>query len=162
VKLWKRIQQLSIKQLFRLTFVMLGRPMLVYPTWKATKQTLTICNSLYGKAHHKNGIENAFRHALWNVLICQKTLKITKNKEKSVFWAKKVTHLHEKLAKNGELETAMDLHNNAMGRIQFLELLEQNEAKMIDFIQKRLQNAKKVNEIKEIEIYTNELVYISE
>jgi hypothetical protein len=79
-----------------------------------------------------------------------------------VFWAKKVTHLHEKLAKNGELETAMDLHNNAMGRIQFLELLEQNEAKMIDFIQKRLQNAKKVNEIKEIEIYTNELVYISE
>ncbi len=95
--------------------MLLRRPLLVYPTWKATKQTLEICDSIYGKAHHKNGKANAFRHALWNVLICQKTLKITKNKDKSAFWAQKVTHLHEKLTKNEILDTAMDLHNNAVG-----------------------------------------------
>ena len=123
---------------------------------------MEVCDSLYGKAHHKDGIENAFRHALWNVLICQKTLKITKNEEKSAFWARKVTNLHEKLAKNEVLETAMDLHNNAVGRIQFLEILDQNSAKTVDFIQKSLKNAKKVGEIEEIENYTNELVYITE
>ena len=141
---------------------MLGRPLLIWPTRKATRQTLKICDSLYGKAHHNNGKENAFRHALWNVLICQKTLKFTKSEEKSVIWAKKVTDLHEKLAKSEKFDTAMDLHNNEIGRKQFLEVFDQNEVKTVDFIQKSLQNSKKVSKIDEIEFYLNELVYISE
>ena len=91
MNLWKGIQRLSIKQLFRLTIVLLQRPLLIRPTWKATRQTMEICDSLYKGAHHKNGKANAFRHALWNILICQNIFKMSKNQEKSVIWAKKMT-----------------------------------------------------------------------
>ena len=96
------------------------------------------------------------------MFICQKSLKFTKSEEKSVVWAKKVTDLHEKMAKGEKLDTAMDLHNNEIGRKHFLEVFNQNEEKTIDFIQKSLQNSKIVSHIDEIEIYRNELVYISE
>ena len=84
--------------------------------------------SLFGSRHHKSNKANAFRHALWNVLICQKTLKKTNNREKSVIWTKKVTDLYEKVTQNEFLDQLMDLHNNEIGRTLFLDLFDKNEA----------------------------------
>lgn len=123
---------------------------------------MQVCDKLYGKIHHKNGKANAFRHALWNVLICEKTLKFTKNGQKSAEWAKKVTDLHEKLAKNDELDTEMDFHNNEIGRRLFLAKKDQNESISNEFLLKMLENAQKVVKIEDFEKIDNQLVYILE
>ncbi len=123
---------------------------------------MQVCDKLYGKIHHKNGKANAFRHALWNVLICEKTLKFTKNDQKSAKWAKKVTDLHEKLAKNDILDTEMDFHNNEIGRRLFLAKKDQNESISNEFLLKMLENAQKVVKIEDFEKIDNQLVYILE
>ena len=148
--------------MLQLTFVLMRRPLLIRPTLQATKQTMKISDTIYGKAHHKNGKANAFRHALWNIEICKKTFGVTKNVDKSIYWAKKITDLHEKLAPNATLETAMDMHNNEIGRILFISFFDQNESKIIDFVQKRAKNAQKMTKIEDIKKCRNELVYISE
>jgi len=121
---------------------------------------MTLCNELYGKAHHNNGIENAFRHALWNALIGKKVFEISGNETKSVLWAKRVTDLHEKIAPNDELATTMDLHNNKVGRDYFKEVKNESEEKMVHFIREQLSYAKLISKINEIDSYGNELVYI--
>ncbi|RFN59116.1 DUF6973 domain-containing protein [Marixanthomonas ophiurae] len=156
----KRIRQLSIKQLWHLSVVFIKQPFLVFPTLKATKKTMRISGDLYGKAHHKNGPSNAFRHAMWNVLIAKAAFSKFQNVDKSIEWAEKVTDLHEKLAPNSPLETAMDLHNNQMGRQFFEEVLDVSEEEMISFLQKKAENAQKVVKTSEIEILKKELVFI--
>ncbi len=123
---------------------------------------MIICDLHYGKAHHKNGKANAFRHALWNILICQTTFRITKNKEKSIAWTQKITDLHEKLAPNKPIETEMDLHNNEIGRKYFLNLAMSFEEEMISFLKENTQKAKKVTDIKEILDHKDKLVYLLE
>lgn len=156
------LKRLSFRQILKVAGVMLQNPLLIYPTLKATRRTMIICDLHYGKAHHKNGKANAFRHALWNILICQTTFRITKNKEKSVSWAQKITDLHEKLAPNKPLETAMDLHNNEIGRKHFLELTTSFEEEIITFLKNNTQKAKKVIDIKEILDHKDKLVYLLE
>ncbi|MEM7086688.1 MAG: hypothetical protein AAF489_10930 [Bacteroidota bacterium] len=162
MNIWKRIKQLSIGQLFKLGFVFAKRPLLIGPTLRATKRTMHICYTLYGGAHHKNGKANAFRHALWNILICQNCQKKTKNDKKSIIWTEKITILYEKVTKNEILDQHMDLHNNELGIKWFRANLFANEAEIISFIQKKLENAQKVAKIEEIENLENTLIYISE
>ena len=137
MKIWARIKKLSIPQLWHLSVLFLKHPLLIVPTLKATKETFKICNALFENEHHKSNKANAFRHALWNVLICQKSMKWHKNKQKSVFWAQKVTDLYEKVTQNEILDEAMDLHNNTIGRICFLNFLDQNKAEMVTFLQEK-------------------------
>ncbi|MBX2828951.1 MAG: hypothetical protein KTR22_12365 [Flavobacteriaceae bacterium] len=73
-----------------------------------------------------------------------------------------MTDLYEKATKNDLFDQEMDFHNNRIGRIQFLVILNENEQKMVDFIRNLAENAKKVTQIDEIERYPEELVYISE
>lgn len=153
---------MSPGQAFRLMWALLQRPFLIWPTWKATQQTMQECNSLYGSTHHMNGKPNAFRHALWNILICKKTLKYTKNDHKSAKWAKKVTDLHEKMAKSEVLDTMMDLHNNEIGRRLFLAKKDQNDSELKVFLLKKLEKAQKVTKIEDFRHMENELVYILE
>ena len=159
MNIWKRIKQLSVGQLLRLAWVFAGKPLLIGPTLRATKRTMHICDTLYGGAHHNNGKENAFRHALWNILICRNCRKRTQNDEKSAIWTEKITVLYEKVTKNDVLDEHMDLQNNRLGIKWFKENLFENEEEIIDFIQKKLENARKVTKIEETE---NTLIYISE
>lgn len=158
----KRILQLSPGQLFKLVFVLLSRPLWIWPTWRATLETLRICDRKFGKMHHKNGKENAFRHAIWNFILGQKVQKKTKNIQKSANWAQKITDLHEKMAKSEILDTAMDLHNNAIGRILLTDHSEAKEGEIIRVIEEKLEHAIQVSKIEEMETIENELVYISE
>ena len=159
---WKRIKQLGIKQLSKLAFLFLSRPLLILPTLAATKQTMRICDDLYGKAHHKPNKANAFRHAFWNIAIGSKTLKITKNKQKSIIWAQKLTVLYEKVTKNPVLDEAMDLHNNQLGQQWFYEVFDKNESEIANFLQKKLLMAQKVTKIEEIENQNLHLVYLTD
>lgn len=159
MNIWSRIRRLSIPQLFKLSLLLLRHPLLILPTLKATRATLKVSDSLYGKAHHKNGKANAFRHALWNMMICYKTLNSTKDINKSVGWAEKITDLHEKLSPNKPLEATMDLHNNAFGRKHFSLDLYKTMEEMVIFLTKELQNAQKVTKMEEIK-EVKMLVYI--
>jgi hypothetical protein len=162
VNIWRRIQRLSLGQLLRLGFIFLRRPFLIVPTLKATKRTFSVCDRLYGRAHHKSNKANAFRHALWNVLICQKTLKTTKNNVKSIKWAAKVTEMYEKVTKNDPLDKAMDLHNNQIGRFAFERNSDKNESEMVVFLQNLAENAQKVTNLNEIEQIEDQLVYLTD
>lgn len=162
MKIWARIKKLSIPQLWQLSVLFLKHPLLIVPTLKATKKTFQICDSLFGNEHHKSNKANAFRHALWNVLICKKSQKVFKNKQKSVFWTQKLTDLYEKVTQNKFLDEAMDLHNNTIGRICFLNLLDQNEEEIVAFLQKKAENAQKVEKLDNFNKYQNQLVYLIE
>ncbi len=162
MNLWARIQRLSLKGIIRFGWLFLTHPLLIWPTWIATKKTFAICNDLYGKSHHKSNKANAFRHAYWNILICQKTMKLTKNAEKSIVFTQKVTNLYEKATKNDILDQAMDIHNNTIGRKLFLDFLDKNDTEIVNLVQKRANIAQKVAEIEEIKKFQDELIYISE
>ena len=156
-----RIMQLHLGQLIKLSLLFLSRPLYIIPTISATKKTLLICDRLYKNSHHKSNKANAFRHALWSVLICKKVIKYAKNKQKSVFWAQKVADLYEKVTQNEVLDQEMDLHNNTIGRIFFLNHLEQKEVKIIDLLQKMSQKAQKTKKIEQMHQHKNELVYLT-
>jgi hypothetical protein len=162
VNYWKRIQQLNLKQLFQLIVLFASQPLLIRPTFIASKRTMSVCDELFGKSHHKNNRANAFRHALWNILICQNTLKWTKNVEKSIVWAQKVTFLYEKVTKNKDLERFMDLHNNAVGRNQFLVIFDKKEDKIIQLLQNLMENAHKLMKIDQKPILQTQLIYIED
>lgn len=162
MNIWSLVKQFSYKQLFRLSLLALQKPLYINPTLQATRQTINICNSIYKDSHHKNGKANAFRHALWNVLICRNVYKINKNETKSANWSKKITDLHEKLMQNEQLEEIMDLHNNEIGRLYFDRLKHSSVAEIVAFLNELTKNAQEISEIQAVDNYKNDLVYISE
>jgi hypothetical protein len=151
---------LNIGQLWQLSLLFLKNLFLVFPTLKATKKTFAICNDLFGQEHQKSNRANAFRHIIWNILICKNSMQILKNKQKSVFWAQKLTDLYEKVTQNEVLDEDMDLHNNAVGRMYFLNLIDKSEAEIIDYVMTKMKNAQKVTAIQEMSRFKTSLVYI--
>ena len=162
MNIWKRISRLSLKQFLKLSLLFARNPLLIIPTLKATKEAMSICDDLFGRSHHLSNRANAFRHAIWNILISEKTLKHTKNAPQSVIWAEKFTNLYEKVTQNDPLDEAMDLHNNEIGRSVFLEKNGIKTQDLIDFMLKKMENAQKIATIEDIEHNKNELVYIEE
>ncbi|MFL1894327.1 DUF6973 domain-containing protein [Aquimarina sp. 2-A2] len=158
---WELIRRFDLNQLVRLAWLMMRHPLYVFPTLKATQETLRICNKRYGDLHHKNGKANAFRHALWNLLLCRYVYQKSKNTEKAEGWAERVTDLHERLAPNEELDTAMDLHNNKIGRMLFAGHPMQTRTDAIESLQRMTQEAKPVSDAKNIVNFEGELVYIA-
>ncbi len=161
---WNRIKSLNIKQLFLLTGTFIKRPKYFFPTHRATLKTVQICDKLFKKAHHKNNVTNACRHALWNILIAKNVYSKNDSVEESVEWAKKITDLHEKLAPNAELQRKMDLHNNEVGRFLFIEnnLHSKEKEIIVSLLNQKMQTAVKVGSIEEIEKNKNEFVYIED
>lgn len=158
MNIWNRIKKLSPKQLLNLGVVFIKRPLLISPTLKASKKAMDISQEHFGKAQHKNGKPNAFRHALWNVLLAKIAYK--NDNTSAIAWADKVTTLHEKLAPNAPLETAMDLHNNKIGLQLFAETLELSEEEMIQFLKEEAEKAQQISTVEDVEKHPNEMVYI--
>ncbi|WP_378180455.1 DUF6973 domain-containing protein [Aquimarina sp. SS2-1] len=162
MKIRDLIRRFDFWQLFKISGVAIQKPFFIIPTLRATKKTMIICDALYGNLHHHHGKANAFRHALWNILICQKTLLQSKDEDKSIVWAQKITDLHEKLAPNKAIEEAMDLHNNRLGREYFKKLKAASEEETISFLKEKTKIAKLVSDIEEIDSFCNDLVYLSD
>ncbi|NND61619.1 MAG: hypothetical protein HKN48_00335 [Flavobacteriaceae bacterium] len=129
---------------------------------KATKETMKICNELYGSSHHRNNRANAFRHALWNYKISEKANEILKNDQKSTKWAKKVTFLYENVTKNDFLDQKMDIINNEFGRNLFLTKKFKNRTELINFIQNSAKKAQKIDKNTSFDEISENLTYISE
>ncbi|MCK0155883.1 hypothetical protein MWU65_01750 [Cellulophaga sp. F20128] len=160
MKIWTRIRNLNIKQFYKLSLLLAQHPLLIIPTLSATKRTFELCTSFYGNNHGKSNKGNAFRHSLWNALICKQSLKRTKNKQKSVFWAQKVTDLYERVTQNNLLDEQMDLQNNAVGRLYFLNFVEKAESEMVHFIWNKSKVAEKIIKTEDIKSYPSNMVYI--
>lgn len=143
--IWRRIRNLSLEQLFILFKLFLKNPRFLLPSLKATSESLQICNQKFGNRHKGNSRENAFRHALWNYLICDKCFSVIASEEKATDWAKKFTDLHEKLAPNEEKARKMDLHNNLIGRNLFLEQHNRIE-NIVPVLEEMMKKASKIEE----------------
>ena len=144
----------------QLSLLFLSEPFLIEPTIKASKRTMIICDELFGQVHHRSNKANAFRHALWNILICQKTLKKTQNEEKSIIWTQKVTNLYEKVTDNKKMEKAMDLHNNSIGLNLFSNVFDQKEAKIITLLQEMMKKSQKVTNFEDFNKFNHVLVHL--
>ena len=107
---------MDFRQLWSLSLLSLRHFLFVIPTIKATRKCVAICDDYFGRAHHRNGKANAFRHALWNVLIVKGGAASGRSLEKSITWAKTITDWHEDFSPNKALAREMDLHNNQFGR----------------------------------------------
>ncbi|MCM4160602.1 hypothetical protein FHG64_10195 [Antarcticibacterium flavum] len=117
-----------------------------------------ISDRLYGNLHHGDNRTNAFRHALWNFLICQYCLPVAGTAEKAATWSKTITDLHERLAPNEELAKMMDLHNNRIGRDLFHRRPKEEE--VIPLLQLMIKEAVKVSTVEHIEKEREKLVFI--
>ncbi|MHA6278906.1 DUF6973 domain-containing protein [Salinimicrobium sp. CAU 1759] len=157
----KRIASLNFKELVVLSRIFLKHPLYLLPTYKATDRTVKISNRLYGALHHEDNRTNAFRHALWNYLICKYCLSVAGSMEKAVNWSKKITDLHERLSPNADLAKAMDLHNNRIGREIFLKNFDE-EIDIVTLLQQETKEAVKIRSFKEIEEVRTNLVFIEE
>ena len=79
-----------------------------------------------------------------------------------MFWAQKVGDLYEKVTQNKPLEEAMDLHNNAVGRIYFLNLLNKSEVEIIYYLLDKMNDSRKITEIEKMKQFYNEMIFIEE
>lgn len=162
MKILSRLGELEFSKIWRLAWIGLKNPLLVLPTHKTTMRTMDICDRIFGDTHHADNKANAFRHALWNILIVSGTLQILKSEDKAISWAEKITTLHEMLMPNNPLEREMDLHNNKMGLVFFDEIKSEKEAEIISFLKRKASEAVKIETVEDIKRHSNKLVFIVE
>jgi hypothetical protein len=162
MKIWNRIKQLSLKQFFILLKVFMMRPLYIIPTHKATLETLQICNKLFGTKHQNHNKENAFRHTLWNILIAKNCYKHKRGATRVINWTEQITTLHEKIAPNKPLETAMDLHNNKIGLVLFEQekLYQKNLSEIKKMLLQKMESSIKVNSREEMKQHLDKMVYL--
>lgn len=151
---------MSPREVYQLSKVSLGQPRFVIPTIQATRQSIKICDDLFGNDHHENNPTNAFRHALWNYLICEACYKVCHSIEISMEWSQKITDLHEELAPNEQRAKAMDLHNNQVGRWLFKKYSSEENLDITKLLKEEMKKAKKVSKAEEINTQLYQLVYI--
>ena len=162
MNLAKIIATLNFKKLFSLFGLCITRPLYIIPSYTATKQCVTICDTHFGKTHHKNGKANAFRHALWNALIMHNNMRWGRSVVKAAAWAKKITDWHEEFSPNAPLERAMDLHNNHIGRTFVQKYADASQAQITQGLMELLPLSRKLNTEEELAQFKDQLVYIED
>lgn len=158
----KIIKGLNFKQLFSLTVWFLKHPIFMICTVRATVLTFRISQREFPNIHGLHGKANAFRHALWNILIASKCHKIDKNLESVLNWTKEITDWHEYFSPNEELMRNMDLHNNRIGRDFYKSNLNNKLDDLERKLMSKLSDAVLVTSVEEIERIENDLVYLEE
>lgn len=156
------LRKLNLKQIKELFIFAVKQPLFIIPTIKASVLCLKICDKEFGATHHKSNKANAFRHALWNILLIKKCSKNTQNNLKAISWARTITTWHETFSVNKVLERKMDLHNNEIGRWMYFKVKNLSEEVMITILLKKTAEAIKMKEPFQEEFYREALVFISE
>jgi hypothetical protein len=140
-------------------------PLLFSSAIPATLRCIAICNRLFGKAHHRNNQTNAFRHALWNMLLIKYASAVTKTREEAAGWAEALTTWYEDFSPNRPLPRAMDLHNNRIGRElmcrQFKNQSPDNE-QISQALLPLLDRAVKITTTDDLKVIKDRLVYITD
>lgn len=152
---WAKLR-LGAGLVFRHPFLFL---MAVY----ATGKTWNIAQKKFPKTHGREGLGNAFRHALWTALLASYGSKISSPK-KAVDFAQKLSDLHENLLPNPPLAQAMDLQNNRVGLGIYQDLILTTHRQFIETsfvleaLEKKLPAARKIQNLSEAA--GRELVYL--
>ncbi|MEO0573278.1 MAG: hypothetical protein AAF039_16340 [Bacteroidota bacterium] len=158
-KVISRIQPIQFWQLLKLAVPHIT---FLWPTYRATKTCMELSTEHFGKKHYQNGQANAFRHALWNVLITKYCAKSTKAITRALHWTKKITDWHEKTFFSKELPMKMDYHNNEAGRNLFEEHPQWPQATFVQQLLTLTANALKINSETDLHQLKNYLVYITD
>ncbi|MFA9388769.1 MAG: hypothetical protein ACERKD_03125 [Prolixibacteraceae bacterium] len=159
-------------------------PSLVGPTMDATNKAIELTGQYFPTEDPWRTKADAFRHAMWNVLIAKYVGDKKNSIEKCVSWAKKFTDKHEEGADKPEemtqddfdFDQSMDFHNNEYGRNCFSSVAWEDERKwyqstvvyapsettMANYIFGKTGLAKKVSSETEINSYPLFLVYIKD
>lgn len=162
MSIWETLLRLRFAQLLHLMFIALRYPLFVYPTLKATTVSYQTAKKYFPKTHSKSGKGNAFRHALWNMLICFECIKWKGDKERVLAWARLITEEHERLYPNEALSREMDLHNNRIGRELFEAADFENLETIIRDLQMKLESVKIIKVPGDSKYYEHELVIIND
>lgn len=159
-------------------------PALASPIKKATNKAKELTDSNYPKSEKWRDKADAFRHAIWNVLICK---YIGEDKNEISDCTKKAedfTTKHETGATkpswmtdlDWELDKQMDLHNNAQGRKYFESVAwivkvglfkvkrvrAPSEEEIVSGIKGKLNSAQKISTANDANKYPSNLVYIKD
>ncbi|MDR0371139.1 MAG: hypothetical protein LBH80_04725 [Prevotellaceae bacterium] len=159
-------------------------PALVSPIRKASDKADSLTKSNYPESKRVSDKADAFRHALWNVLICK---YIGEDKNKNAISdcterAEDFTNRHVTGAEKPssmtdafwELDKKMDLHNNIQGRKYFESVawIEKvgvfkvkrvrapSEDVIVIAIKNKVNSARKISTLSDTSKYPNNLVYI--
>lgn len=159
------VRSLSISQLIKLFGIAITKFTFFFCFMKATKDCIRITTEHFGNDHHKNNVGNAFRHALWNMLITLYSIEAGKSIERSIDWAKYITDWHEDAFKNSPLERAMDLHNNQVGRNWFINLHEEGKPlksrdTIVSYLLNNVDKGIHITSLEETKSMPNRLVFI--
>ncbi len=159
-------------------------PALISPIKKATEKANSLTDSNYPKSAKWRDKADAFRHAIWNVLICkyigedknaisdctERTEDFTTKHETGAVKPSFMTDV------DWELDKKMDLHNNAQGRNYFVSVAwirkhktwfytlkrvaAPSEDEIVTGIKNKLNSAQKISTSNDTSKYPNNLVYI--
>ncbi|WP_420883191.1 DUF6973 domain-containing protein [Zhouia amylolytica] len=160
------LTSLNYKKLISLSGLFFRRPLMVIPTIKATKNCIRISDHYFPNLHHLNNSSNAFRHALWNILLTKEAYQWNKDFDEALQWAKTITDWHEEFSPNKPLERAMDLHNNAYGRtfvhkmFKRNNIIETDSEKLAKELLQFVTTSKKVSNLNELSTLKNQLVHL--
>ena len=134
----------------------------LWPTYRATKNCMRLSTEYFGHKHYQNGQANAFRHALWNVLIAKYCTKSSKGMVRALNWTKQITDWHEQTFFGKELPMKMDYHNNEVGRSLFAEHPQWSQIVFVQQVLALTENAFKINLQTNLNQLKNRLVYITD
>ena len=159
VKTIARLDFANLWLLLKLSITHLGY---LWPTFKATKECMQVSSEHFGRKHYQNGQANAFRHALWNVLIAKNCLTKKREMEKVLSWTKSITDWHEEAFFSKNLTMKMDFHNNAVGRWLFETNANWSSKQFVSSLLALALKAVQITKESNIESYENQLVYITD
>lgn len=159
---WNIIKSLDFKQIWILFLWFLKHPLFMFSTVKATYFTMRIAQREFPDIHNEHNKANAFRHALWNLLIAKESRKFSKDDNEILNWTKTITDWHEEFSPNKEMPKLMDLHNNKIGRNKFPKWKEESSESIVLFLKTELQKAVQIKQKSEFKNFENKLVYLED
>lgn len=157
---FKVIARVKPEGLWKLLKLAIPNILFLWSTYQATKNCMSISTEHFDKKHYQNGRANAFRHALWNILIAKRCMK--NNVGKALEWTKKITDWHEETFFGQQLPMLMDYHNNEVGRNLLKQNLEWTNEQFVSKLLTMTDEAFKIQEESELNQYKNQLVYITD
>lgn len=157
---WRIIKGLNFKQLRSLFAWFIRHPLLMMSTVQATLKTFKISQKEFPHIHGKHNKANAFRHALWNVLIAKACARFSNNTQLVLNWTKRITDWHEEFSPNEKLAAAMDFHNNKIGREMYPLLHSKSAEEITAAIKLELKEAVRVSSVSVLGRYPQQMVYL--
>lgn len=160
MRLLRHIKKVRLIYLWKLIKLVICYPLFGLPTFRATKKCMALSTQHFGRLHYQNGPANAFRHALWNMLIPFYCNKWNRNKETILEWTKAITDWHEEAFFNRSLAQKMDLHNNRVGRQIYQDQSFVCVQDIVNLVLSLSTKSKLISETTPLNLFLNHLVHI--